>query len=116
VSPIELTSITTLELAVVLLAAFLVLTLLAALTTLLAALTTLLVALLTLTAASFLSAFSTPWSLLPATLILLTIVFHDHSSRVRNVNCFVQAHFKLRAKGSILVGNGRERVFGLIAS
>jgi hypothetical protein len=52
-----------------------------------AALTTLLAALLTLSATSFLSLTLTARSLLTATLVFSTIVCHDSSSPVRNVNC-----------------------------
>jgi hypothetical protein len=82
VSPIGLTSITALELAVALLTTFL------ALGTLLAAMTTL----LTLSAASFLSITLTARSLLTAALLTATLTFfpiicHDAFPPVRNVNC-----------------------------
>jgi hypothetical protein len=89
VSPIELTSLIALELAVALRPAFLTLAaLLGTLPTLLATLTT--SALLTLPATSFLSLALTARSLLTtalltATLIFFTIICHDSSSPVRRL-------------------------------
>jgi len=85
-----------LKLAVVLL------TTLLALATLLAALTTLLAALLALSAANFLSVTLATRSLLAAALIFFTIVCHDSSSHVRNVNCLNSSSLKTDIDLSVL--------------